>query len=554
MKTDLKEIAKSLNNKSQKYHIGKLQEIRKELKDLSKKPTSDIFVDNPNTMTEEWAYHYGGRSEIQFNIGLEGKYLRYGLAFSLETSQTLPNIDLLKPKIKKLNEIIQKNPELFSNFKMWSWYKNKRTQINQVEKIRPEHIKNGNFIFFGKLMELEAINYEEILQTFDKMLEIYTQIEKSEKIINPTSQKVCILKPIMWNSKNYTEPSGHKSASGFSKDYGYGHEEWNNNTKWTWRNYKIFHTESKPKLLEYSKNGNLSIIMIVAIDNVQYAVGIATNVYHNDSEERELISKELNLYENYNVVWEQDTVKKAFNNEKEDFITHWNKNYSWVQWKCPAENYLWFNNPVPLNPKKITGKDKLITMHGSYQRILPQNILDTLKNELRESPQIIEWLTEGEFNNEWVTDKGKIVSNTKLKNKYNKQGANAPTQNSFSYWVQGRRNIEPLHAKLQAKFVDFLKKQNILIKEDDKYIDVQYTTTQNETYFCEIKPTENIETKYAIRIAIGQLLEYQHFHNKNAKLEIVLSSQPRKKEIEFLKSLKIKLTYFDDLTNEFVTV
>ena len=103
MSITLKEIAYNLNDKSKAYQFGKLQDIRKELKGLSKKARNDIFVNTPNTMTDNWAYHYGGRSEIQFNIGFEEEGFRYGLAFSLETSQTLPDINLLSPKIKKLN-------------------------------------------------------------------------------------------------------------------------------------------------------------------------------------------------------------------------------------------------------------------------------------------------------------------------------------------------------------------------------------------------------------------------------------------------------------------
>ncbi len=64
-------------------------------------------------MTEDWAFHYGGRSEIQYNIGFEDEGFRFGLAFSLETSQTLPDINLLKPKIKKLNTLYEEKPELF---------------------------------------------------------------------------------------------------------------------------------------------------------------------------------------------------------------------------------------------------------------------------------------------------------------------------------------------------------------------------------------------------------------------------------------------------------
>ena len=552
MSINLKNIAYTLNDKSKAYQFGKLQDIRKELKGLSKKATSDIFVDTPNTMTDDWAYHYGGRSEIQFNIGFEEEGFRYGLAFSLETSQTLPDINLLKPKIKKLNILIQEKPELFFGYKMWYWRDGQRSKISDITKIGADLIQIGTFIFFGKLIEVNNLDYDKILQTFDRMLPIFTAIETKEPELSSQNTKTCVLKPIMWNTNNYIGPSGFQSAGGFSKDYGYGHEEWNNDNNWIWRNFKVFHTESKPKLLEYSNDGNLGIIMIASFEKKQYAVGVATNVYHNDIEERKLIAGELNTYENYHQVWQQETVKKAFSNNKERFLEHWKENYTWVQWKCSTENYHWFEKPILLNPHDFSGKDKLITMHGSYQRVLPQLVLQILSNQLKDKPKIIDWLTTGEFDTEWVENKTEIKSNSKLRNRYSRTGANAPTSSSFSYWIEGQRSVEPLHAKLQALFVEFLSKTGLKYEENKDYIDVKYFQGK-ETYYCEIKPTKNMDSKYAIRIAVGQLLEYQYFNNKNAKLEIVISSKPRKAEVEFVKSLSMKLTYLDELTNEFIT-
>lgn len=365
--------------------------------------------------------------------------------------------------------------------------------------------------------------------------------------------KACILKPIMWNTNNYISPSGYKSSSGFSKINGYGQEEWNNNPKRIWRDFRVFHTESQPKLLEYSKEGNLGILMIASFDKKQYAVGIATNVYHNDKEERLLIADELKFFDNYHQVWEQITVKKCFNNDIDKFKKEiWEKNYKWIMWKCPIENYHWFKDPILLYAKEITGKEKLISMHGGYQAVFPQTILDIAYNQLAEEPTIIDWLTNGEFDNDWVTYKTTILSNAKLRKKYSKKGKNATSTNSFSYWIEGQRNIEPLHAKLQAKFVKYLSDIGITYKENENYIDVQYYQNK-KLYYCELKPTENIETKYSIRFAIGQLFEYQFINNKAANLEIVLSTRPNKNEINFVKSLNFRLTYFDKKTNTFIT-
>jgi hypothetical protein len=121
---------------------------------------------------------------------------------------------------------------------------------------------------------------------------------------------------------------------------------------------------------------------------------------------------------------------------------------------------------------------------------------------------------------------------------------NAPTDRSFQYWVEGKRSVEPLHDRLQARFVEYLKTQRIIYRENDDYIDVQYSAGGRKV-FCEIKPTEKVATRYAIRAAIGQLLEYQFKHKSDALLEMVLGSKPRPNEIAFVRSLGFSLKYYD---------
>ena len=187
----LKEIAFEINKKSIGYEIGDLQSIRKDIKGLKKRSVNSIFVDNPNTLTDSWAFHHGGRSEIQYNIGFEDEGFRYGLAFSLETSQSLPDIDILYPKVLKLNCLIRENPEFFSEFKMWNWNGDKRSEISEVTEIQQPIIRKGIFIFLGKTLKMDEIDIDEVLKTFDKLLLVYKTIETS--ILEPA--KSVMVKP-----------------------------------------------------------------------------------------------------------------------------------------------------------------------------------------------------------------------------------------------------------------------------------------------------------------------------------------------------------------------
>ena len=96
--------------------------------------------------------------------------------------------------------------------------------------------------------------------------------------------------------------------------------------------------------------------------------------------------------------------------------------------------------------------------------------------------------------------------------------------------------------------MDHLKAQHIVPVENEEYIDVR-DAVDGLTTLCEVKPTDNVETKYAIRAAIGQLLEYR-FKSRiaDAAMEIVLGCRPEEWEIEFAKSLRIAVTYFDKST------
>lgn len=183
---DIKKIAYRLNNLSQKYRIGNLQEIRKEIKGFDRRPGSVIFRDETISSDNDWAFHFGGRKELQFNIGVEEEGLRFGVAFSLEPSRTLTNISLLFPKILKYNQYVRGNIEKYYNYKMWYWENGKRSSIYNITEITKDMMKKNNFIFIGKISR--SINYEKILKTFDNFLDMYLFIESEVSVEKPTEE------------------------------------------------------------------------------------------------------------------------------------------------------------------------------------------------------------------------------------------------------------------------------------------------------------------------------------------------------------------------------
>lgn len=365
--------------------------------------------------------------------------------------------------------------------------------------------------------------------------------------------KAIVLKPIVWNSLGYQEPSGHKAASGYTCDHGYGHEEWNGSAKNNWRGQQVFHTESTDSLDEFAATAELGIIPIASFEGKQYALGIATSVVENSREEMDLLANELDLLSRGEELWEVDQVKKCFNS-KEEFQQHWEANFQWMKWRAPLDQFTWFSKPILLNPQKISGKTKLTSMHGRHQAISPAVALQIIESYLPSNHKSLHWLTSGDFDEDILdaTQKSKNLPTKKLRKKYGITGGNRPATEAYEYWVEGNRQANPYHSVLQGKFVAYLKEQDINPTEDKNYIDVQYIVNNNLIY-SEIKPTDNIVPKYAIRSAIGQLLEYQYRNKRSAELEIVIGKEPSTEDIEFVKSLGMILTYLNE-HNQFVTV
>ncbi|PRA47390.1 MULTISPECIES: hypothetical protein [Pseudomonas] len=171
----LAQVAAEINKKSKLYKVGKLQSVRKKIHKFSKIPSSQLF--DHRTVFEDWGWHYGGRKELQFNIGIEGEFVRYGVAFSLECSQSLPNIDMLVPKISRFNEYLSEFCENFSDLRMWHYENGVRSSEYMPSSIPQERVKEGVFIFLGARSGKSTIDYDKILEILDRLLPIYLFIE-----------------------------------------------------------------------------------------------------------------------------------------------------------------------------------------------------------------------------------------------------------------------------------------------------------------------------------------------------------------------------------------
>ena len=367
--------------------------------------------------------------------------------------------------------------------------------------------------------------------------------------------KMAILKPIMWNNNGYQRPAGCPSTSGYSHEKGYGHEEWNNNPRWIWQGWKVFHTEGGTRLLEAAKGGDLGMVMVAMHGGTAYALGVAANVYANEEKGNAMlrIADAVGKGEDWAAVWQLQTVQKSFSS-RDAFLRHWRSDYHWIRWRCFPDHFYWFPKPIPLDPMRISGKKRLSMHHGRFTETTPAVVLDIIYRRLPKGrTAIADWFSSGEFARRAEPKTKSQKSGARILRR-NQHGRNAPSDRRFQYWVEGNRNVEPLHHRLQTLFLEYLKARGIAPQENVDYIDVQYTEAGTTT-FCEIKPTDNVRTLYAIRAAIGQLFWYRYTgQNPTAALEIVLGTRPEPSEVDFVRSLGVGMKYYDTKAGTFVTV
>ena len=137
------------------------------------------------TITRNWACHYGGRTELQFNIASETlpngiSQFRHGVAFSFSLSQALQTLEPLYSKVRRFNEFLRLYPERFQHMRMWHFQVtlNIRSEDYSPAPIPEELIKENNFVFLGKHQPvIRELDYDAILADFDELLPLYEYTE-----------------------------------------------------------------------------------------------------------------------------------------------------------------------------------------------------------------------------------------------------------------------------------------------------------------------------------------------------------------------------------------
>jgi hypothetical protein len=184
-------LASAFNQQAAKYRIGRLQKIRKELKGLQRTQALLFDLETEWVARNEYAFHLGGRHELQYNIGYEIvggiKLFRHGVAFSLQRSQwVLDVVEVLLPKISRFNEFISLHPHIYAHLTMWYWNVDGPSSEFPVTAITPDLAAPETFIMVGRRTASPPIDLEMVLRDFDQLLPLYEYVESSDTTAFPS--------------------------------------------------------------------------------------------------------------------------------------------------------------------------------------------------------------------------------------------------------------------------------------------------------------------------------------------------------------------------------
>lgn len=181
-----------------------------------------------------------------------------------------------------------------------------------------------------------------------------------------------IAKPIMWNTEGYRRPSGVRVNSGYPKDHGFGHEEWNNAPALAFREKGIamraFHTERVGSAAD-DEPGGIFVFMYASHDGVQELVGVAGGATSliDDEPRRLALAERLRLDRLRRQAWAVPRVRERHGQNEARFRRVWDQDLAWIpNWICPTETFLWLDEPALLDPRAIRGTSKLLTMFGRH--------------------------------------------------------------------------------------------------------------------------------------------------------------------------------------------
>lgn len=516
-------------------------EISNNINSLSidgKRPFSDLQMirykngANPRTwkpfaafsIKDFYAFHAGGRKELQFNIGedwIKGiTVFRYGIAFSLKEDKTLHNSKAeFKESINRFNIFIHNHPHFFDDYKMW-YYKGEEfgEYFEKVRIIDDQLFKAENFIFIGKYFEkdiddIDDLDINSIIDSFDYLISAYEEIQFGKVQIEKRISRLA------FNTNGWVMPSGPFGKSNYPDSheakFGYGHEEWLLDTGKLINGYHYGFIEPIRKQQEayYGNVFNVWLYTINGENKKRFWVGEIRNVEILSQDDAEIIKSTYVTNGWYQEM--KDQIKASGANVK-----------GFSDWKGVDL----FN--IRYKPIDLIVNDpyfELPSNHPVYQQ--SRYSFTHFKDEFIVLDEEID--NFGFTESDVTDDEEDAVVETK---KYQREPKSV--------------EIKYLHKTISKQLTKFLRVkygvQKVTPEHPSGYggnkIDIVVQTNIEGLVFYEIKTYNSLKT--SIREAIGQLMEYSLWPNMNKADQMIIITQKH-------EDVSKAALYFQHLRNTF---
>lgn len=514
----IREIAYRINefSKDSEYKFGRIQYLRQRIKNkrpVTYLPFADFGIKDKGG--NNYAFHTGGRQEIQFNIGddyINGKEIfRYGLAFSLERGINLKDpIKTFENKFIRFNDYIIRNIDKYADYKMWyDDDQNIKHSFPKVQVIDKEIQKENYFIFIGKYLDkkftqITSIDIHKILIAFDELLPLYEYVENE----NNKNERGTRIARMCWNNLGWIKPSGRKGKSknkSHEKIYGFGHEEWNFDTEKLIDEYKFGFLEPIQRNRDLYIDMDIDILLytVNSETKLKYWVGKLENVKVISRKES---SSAYKLYRQKGWLDEMKQDLGSINLESNllnEFITE--SEIFNIKFKVDDLQNSIFEKPIPAKTSDPRLKGDWYVLYH-----LPDKESGDLNSEIKSG---------FDFNT------GSLASNDEEETKIKK------TFESKEVEYQNK------HKKIQNRFLKYLQTQygqSNVRKECKAYgqnkIDIVRQSTEGPIFY-EVKSYNHLST--SLRVALGQLFEYSFYPDvRNAIKLYLVSDLPPSEDFE----------------------
>lgn len=126
-------------------------------------------------------------------------------------------------------------------------------------------------------------------------------------------------------------------------------------------------------------------------------------------------------------------------------------------------------------------------------------------------------------------------------------GAKSPSAATTAYWRYAQAyevQVHPRHSDLQTSFENFATANGATdLESNQASVDLRFRDPERGLILAEVKPCDAGNARYAIRTAMGQLLDYRQRCAKPAALLIVIETMPHKEHLELANANGFGVAY-----------